>query len=460
MENNELWQSVLGELEIQISKPNFKTWLKNSKLINKKNQIAIVGLESAFAKEWVVNKYHKIILKILRSFDPTIKDVEYQICKSDQKPEKDRIIRLKKQDESALLSKLDFNQYSIDPKTGLNSKYLIENFVVGSNNELAYSAAMAVAEGPGKKYNPLFIYGGVGLGKTHLIQAVGNKIKIDFKNKLVVKYVSSETFVNEIIEGIRNKKMFDFKNRYRKIDVLIIDDIQFISGKETMQEEFFHTFNALYQENKQIIISSDRSPYLLSTLEERLRSRFEGGMVADITYPDFGTRLAILKNKAQEKKGDITLNNDILSMLAQKFPYNIRELEGALARLIGMLSIRKLEATITNVENILEEISAQKIRLVSADIIIKKSAEFHNISEKELISHSRKKELVRPRQIVMYLLREDLKYSFPTIARKMGNRDHTTILHAYNKISKELITDKVLAQEINLIKEKIYNNNK
>lgn len=460
MENIELWQSVLGELEIQISKPNFQTWLKNSQLVDKKNQVAIVGLESAFAKEWVVNKYHKSILKILRNFDPEIKDIEYQICKSSQKTDKEKIIKVKKQDESVLLSKLDFTEYSIDPKTGLNSKYLMENFVVGSNNELAYSAAMAVAEGPGKKYNPLFVYGGVGLGKTHLIQAVGNKLKNDSKNKLVIKYVSSEIFANEIIQGIRTYKMNDFKNKYRKIDILIIDDIQFISGKEKVQEEFFHTFNALYQENKQIIISSDRSPYLLSTLEERLRSRFEGGMVADITYPDFETRLAILKNKMRDKKNEISLDDQVLALIAKKFPYNIRELEGALSRLLGMLNIRKLAPVMENVENILEEISAQKVKLVSSEIIIKKSAEFYNISEKELISHSRKKELVKPRQIVMYLMREDLKYSFPTIARKMGNRDHTTILHAYNKVSKELIINKTLAQEINLIKEKIYNNYK
>lgn len=459
MENNELWQSVLGELEIQISKPNFQTWLKNSELLDKKNQIAVVGLESAFAKEWVVNKYHKTILKILRSFDPKIKDIEYQIHKSSQKQEKPKSSK-KKSDSLSNIPKIDFPEYSVDLKTGLNSKYLVENFVVGSNNELAYSAAMAVIDGPGKKYNPLFIYGGVGLGKTHLIQAVGNKLKSNYKNKISVKYVSSETFVNEIIDGIRHHKMVDFKNKYRKVDVLIIDDIQFISGKEKMQEEFFHTFNALYQEDKQIIISSDRSPYLLSTLEERLRSRFEGGMVADITYPDFETRLAILKNKALSQKNDIKLDDKVLSLVSQKFPYNIRELEGALARLIGMLNIRKLDPTVDNVKGILDELSAQKMKLISADAIIKKSADFYNISEKEIISHSRKKELVKPRQIVMYLLREDLKQSFPMIARKMGNRDHTTVLHAYNKISKELLSDKVLAQEINLIKEKIYNSYK
>jgi len=261
-----------------------------------------------------------------------------------------------------------------------------------------------------------------------------------------------------VINGIRTKRMEDIKNKYRKlVDVLIIDDIQFISGKEKTQEEFFHTFNTLYESNKQIIISSDRSPYLLSTLEERLRSRFEGGMVADITYPDFETRVAILKMKIQNQNYDFSLSDEIINLIAQKFPHNIRELEGALARLIGVLRIRKLSPNLENTENILEEIGAQKIRMISPENIIKIIVDFYSISEKELISHSRRKELVKPRQILMYILREDLKNSFPSIARKVGNRDHTTILHAYKKISKDLIKNRVLAQEINLIKEKIYN---
>lgn len=456
MENNELWQSVLGELELQISKPNFQTWLKNSRLVEKKDDAVIIALESIFAKEWVENKYHKSILKTLRNFDPDIKEIFYQIQPADEKL-KPTLIH-KKSDFINLSKPLEFPEYTIDIKTGLNSKYTLQNFVVGANNELAYSAAMAAVSELGKKYNPLFIYGGVGLGKTHLIQGTGNEIKKLYKDRAKVRYLSTETFTNEVINGIRTKKMDDLKNKYRKIDVLIIDDIQFISGKEKTQEEFFHTFNALYEANKQIIISSDRSPYLLSTLEERLRSRFEGGMVADITYPDFETRIAILKNKLQNQSYDLSLPDSILNIIAQKFPNNIRELEGALVRLVGILRIRKLTPSQENIESVLDEIGAQKIRMIAPDHIIKTVAGFYNISEKELISHSRKKELVKPRQIVMYLLREDLKNSFPTIARKLGNRDHTTILHAYNKISKEIIKNRGLSQEINIIKEKIYNN--
>ena len=459
MELQELWQSVLGELELQISKPNFQTWLKNSFLSDKKNETVCLSLESAFAKEWVSNKYHKIILKIIRNFDPEIKDIIYQIQPSEEKTKPIISSHIKKLEADILSKTLDFPNYSIDPKTNLNSKYTLQNFVVGANNELAYSAGLGVISELGRKYNPLFIYGGVGLGKTHLIQGIGNELRKLSKNKINIRYVSSETFTNEVINGIRMKRMDDLKNKYRKVDALIIDDIQFISGKEATQQEFFHTFNALYENNKQIIISSDRSPYLLSTLEERLRSRFEGGMVADISYPDHETRVAILKTKMDSQNKEIILNNEIFELISQKFPYNIRELEGALIRLLGMLKIRKLAPTVENSTSILDEINNHRIRMISPDNIIATVVEFYNTTEKEVLSHSRKKELVKPRQIIMYLLREDVKNSFSTIARKLGNRDHTTILHAYNKISKDIIKNKMLSQEINLIKEKIYNNN-
>lgn len=454
MENKELWQSVLGELELQISKPNFQTWLKNSNIIEKGNDYLIIGLESAFAKEWVETKYDKLILKIVRNFEPEIKEIRYQI----QPTDKPATIIFKKKVEIPINSEiLNISEYSIDSKTNLNSRYTFQNFVVGANNELAYSAATAVVKDLGKKYNPLFIYGGVGLGKTHLVQATGNELKKIYKNKIGIRYVSTETFVNEVINGIKNKRMEDVKEKYRKIDVLIIDDIQFIAGKEKTQEEFFHTFNTLYENNKQIIISSDRSPYLLSTLEERLRSRFEGGMVADISYPDFETRMAILKLKLQSQHSDFFISDDILSLIAEKFPYNIRELEGALTRLLGILKIRKLNPTKQNIENLLNEITNQRVMIIAPETVIKTVSEFYNISEKDLLSHSRKKELVKPRQIVMYFLHEYLKYSLPTIARKLGDRDHTTVLHACNKISRELPKNYLLSQEINLIREKIYN---
>ncbi|MGB9847706.1 MAG: chromosomal replication initiator protein DnaA [Minisyncoccia bacterium] len=454
MDNKELWQLVLGELELQISKPNFQTWFKNSSLTEKGDDYVVINLESVFAKEWVENKYHKLLLKIIRNFEPEIKEIRYQI----QPTNKPAVLITKKKVGAPIETEnLNLNDFSIDPKTNLNSKYTFQNFVVGSNNELAYSAAMAVIQELGKKYNPLFIYGGVGLGKTHLIQAVGNELKKNYKNKIGIRYVSTETFVNEVINGIKNKRMEDVKNKYRKVDVLIIDDIQFIAGKEKTQEEFFHTFNTLYENNKQIIISSDRSPYLLSTLEERLRSRFEGGMVADISYPDFETRMAILKLKLQTNHSEIFISDEILGLIAEKFPYNIRELEGALTRVLSILKIRKLNPTKENIENLLNEITNQRVMMIAPELIIKTVGEFYNIPEKDLISHSRKKELVKPRQIIMYLLREYLKYSFPTIARKLGGRDHTTIMHAYNKITRELLKNHLLTQEINLIKEKIYN---
>jgi len=454
MDNKELWQSVLGELELQISKPNFQTWFKNSSITEKGDDYVVVSLESSFAQEWVENKYDKLILKLIRNFEPEIKEIHYQV----QPQNKPVVVITKKKTElPSEIDNLNISEFSIDQKTNLNSRYTFQNFIVGSNNELAYSATMAVIQELGKKYNPLFIYGGVGLGKTHLVQAAGNELRKIYKNKIGIRYVSTETFVNEVINGIKNKRMDDVKNKYRKVDVLIIDDIQFIAGKEKTQEEFFHTFNTLYENNKQIIISSDRSPYLLSTLEERLRSRFEGGMVADISYPDFETRMAILKLKIQTQHSSIFLSDDILSLIAEKFPYNIRELEGALTRLLGIVKIRKLNPTKENIQALLNEITNQRIMMIAPELVIKSVAEFYNIPEKDLISHSRKKELIKPRQIVMYLLREYLKYSFPTIARKLGDRDHTTILHAYNKINQDLIKNHLLTQEINLIKEKIYN---
>lgn len=447
MNNEELWQNVLSELEIQISKPNFLTWLKNSRMNENQGGKAIVVLPNHFAKEWVETKYHKLILGALRNKDGSIKNIDYTV-------DNGLIKKTGQPAETPVQNKqLVFSELKIDPETGLNPKYSLKSFVVGSSNELAYAASLAVIEEIGKKYNPLFIYGGTGLGKTHLIQAIGNEIKNNYKNKTNVKYVSSEKFTNDVIWAIRNKRVDDIKETYRNVDVLIIDDIQFIGGKEKTEEEFFHTFNALYEANKQIIISSDRPPRAIPTLEERLRSRFEGGMIADISFPDYETRMAIIKVKLQEK--DEFFDDPVISVVAKKIQRNIRELEGILNKLIFYKNQHQNDFSAGEVENIINDILNQASVNISPTQIIKAVSVFYEISPTDLIGRGRKKEIVEPRQIAIYLLRELLNMSYPYIAEKMGKRDHTTAIYAYEKISLSLSKNQGLNQKISLIKDLI-----
>lgn len=446
MNCEKLWKTVLAELEIQISRPNFLTWLKNSQLTQNKNGELVIVLPNHFAKEWVETKYHKLILGSLRQHESSIAHVSYAVDSSIFKKEaaltKPAVLREKQ---------LSFPEMKVDAKSGLNPRYSLKTFVVGPSNELAYTASMAIIENIGKKYNPLFIYGGTGLGKTHLIQAVGNEIKVRYKNKIDVKYVSSEKFTNDIITAIRNKRIEDVKQTYRNIDVLIIDDIQFIGGKEKTEEEFFHTFNALHENNKQIIISSDRPPRALPVLEERLRSRFEGGMIADITQPDYETRVAILKVKLQENNE--TLPEKIIHLIASKIQRNIRELEGALNKIVFYKNRKGNLFDFEQAEKIINEITSQSIINVNPNQIIKAVASFYEISPNELIGRGRKKEIVEPRQVTIYLLREMLNMSYPYIAEKIGKRDHTTAIYAYEKISQIIEKDHNFQQKIMMIKD-------
>lgn len=450
---NDLWQGVLGEIEIQISRPNFLTWLKNSRLINKKDEEGkvVVGLPNNFAKEWVKNRYHKLILGSLRNLDNSIKVVEYVVEAQTQQDFAKIKSRANLEGAAAAEKQEPLIELKIDPKTNLNPRYTLKSFIVGSSNELAFAAATAVIKDIGKKYNPLFIYGGVGLGKTHLLQATGNEIKNLYKNQVRAIYVTSEKFVNDVIWAIRNKKMEDIKKKYRDIDVLIIDDIQFIGGKDRTQEEFFHTFNVLYENNKQIIMSSDRPPAAIPTIEERLRSRFEGGMIADIGQPDYETRLAILRAKTQENNWSI--EDKILEMIANKVKKNIRELEGVLNKVFFYQDIKKEKINTQKLEEIIDEVARVTTKNINPNDIIKSVADFFEISPAELISKCKKKEIVEPRQITMYLLREMIDASFPFIGDKIGKRDHTTVIHACGKISKEINQNPILNQKIILIKE-------
>ena len=450
MNNLELWQSVLAQMQLCISRANFATWFQNTEIVFKDNEKIIISVPNAFSKEWLSNKYNKIILKTLHDIDDSIKELEFII-----KPQSVKSADSKKpsEEEKQEGAQLGFEEFKVNKETNLNPRYTFDNFVVGSFNELAHAAALAVADSPGLTYNPLFVYGGTGLGKTHLIQAVGNKISDELRKKKV-KYISSEKFVSGIVSAIRTNSMEAFKASLAPIDVLILDDIQFIAGKNKSQEEFFHVFNSLYEKNKQIILSSDRPPNAIAELEERLRSRFEGGMIADVSLPDYETRLVILKTKLQEKNTSIP--DEILDYIAANVKKNIRELEGALNKILICSGKLGQELNLEAAKKLLKGFIFSPFDVANYKKIIETVAKFYNLEEKNLFDPTRRKEIVRPRQVAMFLLRKELKYSFPAIARKFGGKDHTTAIYAFKKIQQENEENNKLTEELNLIKQRIY----
>ena len=455
MNNHELWQAVLSEIELSISKANFVTWFKNTNIISQKDGRVIVGVPNGFAKEWLQSKYNKTVLNALRNLIGRVGGIEYVISssiKAEMQNKRKGDEEKKRKKEILLKEQLDLQEYRVDENTNLNPRYSFDSFVVASFNELAYAAAQSVIKDLGRVYNPLFIYGGVGIGKTHLIQAIGNEIFRN-KNKNII-YVSSEKFSGDLISAILNNTVEQFKNKYKKIDVLIIDDIQFLAGKEKTQEIFFHTFNSLYEKNKQIILSSDRPPRAIPTLEERLRSRFEGGMIADIGIPEFETRVVILKKKAKDI--GIELPDEAYNYIASNVQKNIRELEGALNRVIAFIKLNNTIPDQKQLIKILKTIISNPQKRTNYKKITEVVAGFYDINVDDLINRCRKKEIVRPRQVAMYLMREELKSSYPFIGDKLGGRDHTTAIYACEKINKEIEINSNLEQELNLIKERLY----
>ncbi|TES95591.1 chromosomal replication initiator protein DnaA [Patescibacteria group bacterium] len=457
-DKEKLWQAVLGELEVTLSKANFTTWFKDTFIVADKDEKLTIGVPNAFTREWLKNKYHSQIIEAFKNITKqNTRDVIYEVAnlKDFQKTDKPSGKTTKKV-TSKLQGKIspELTTQTSSRDFGLNPRYTFENFVVGNNNRLAHAACLAVSKTPGEIYNPLFIYGGVGLGKTHLLQAIGNQIKKTNLNKKVV-YTTSEKFMNEMISAIRGRSMNKFKDRYRKVDVLIIDDIQFLAGKESTQEEFFHTFNSLYEANKQIIVSSDRPPKAIPTLENRLRSRFEGGMIADIQPPDFEMRVAILKEKAHEK--EFSVPKEVIEYIAKSIQQNIRELEGALTRIMAYCELNNSKPTIESTANILGNILTNpKRRHITAKQIANTIASFYNIKMSDLTGHSRKREVTYPRQVAMYLMREEIRLSYPRIGEELGGRDHTTVIHAWDKINKNITENENLNHEVNLIKERLY----
>ena len=447
MNNEQLWQAVLGEIELSLSRANFTTWFKSTFISSYENGQAIICVPNTFTKAWLEKKYHKEIANAFKNLGVAeIKEIIYKV------ETKKELVR----DNFSKKTKID-NYIENRPKMvnrfGLNNRYVFETFIVGKNNELAHAACQAVAANPGHAYNPLFIYGGVGLGKTHLLQAIGHELS---KKSEKILYVSCEKFTNDYIQAIRNGQAKDFKDHYRHVDLLLIDDIHFMGGKDGTQEEFFHTFNDLHQSNRQIVISSDRPPKAIPALEKRLLSRFEWGMIADIGSPDLETRIAILDAKCREK--NYKLDKNILAYIANNITSNIRELEGALNRLIAYYEFNNSLPSIELTKNILSGIISNfQSKSTTPKIIIEAVSRFFDINVKDITGQSRKKELVVPRQIAMFLMRQEINSSYPSIGQELGGRDHTTAMHAYNKISKECQEDEKIKLNINSIKQLIYN---
>lgn len=477
MNPQQIWQAALGELELSLSKANFTTWFKNTSISAVEEDKITINVPNGFTKDYLEKRYHQTILKAIRSVtNNKIREIIYKIGASLQKPadlfepvaptfinseniaKEIEKINHDKPAETSNFSQIGANITLIattnNGEIGLNPKYTFANFIVGKNNELAHAAALAVAKNPGAAYNPLFIYGGVGLGKTHLMQAIGHKI-LENNPRAKILYVSCEKFANDFISAVQNGTTEDFKKKYRSIDVLLIDDIQFISGKEQTQEAFFHTFNELHQQNKQVVISSDRPPKAIATLEHRLISRFEWGMIADVSSPDLETKIAIINTKAKEK--NFPLEPDIAVYLAGAILNNIRELEGAINRIIAHSQLQNRTLNLEEIKQITSSITtnAQKNSL-TAKHIINIVSEYFGIEVADILGACRKKNLAEPRQIIMFLMREEMKASYPTIGEELGGRDHTTAMHAYEKISKNIKTDEKLRQDINVLKQKLY----
>lgn len=453
MTNEEIWKHALSEIELTVSRANFVTWFKDTRIIDNSAGLITVGVPNGFSKEWLENKYHKFILKSIRGISPEVRAIGYTIAPLAGTSEAPRNAKNKLKKDifmPAVEEQLEFKDFYVDPKTNLNPKYTLDAFIVGSFNELAHAAALAVIKGLGKVYNPLFIYGGVGMGKTHLLQAIGNAVLKSGVAKRV-QYITSEKFANELVSSLQNGTVNSFKEKYRDFDLLIVDDVQFFSGKARSQEEFFHTFNTLQEAGKQVVFSSDRSPKAIPDIEERLRSRLEAGVIVDISEPEFESRLAILKSKAAERKMDFS--GEVLEIMASLIQKNIRELEGALNTVY--IQSKHLNKTLTpdEVKFVLNKNTKPRNAITPAQII-KVVSEFYDIPEKLIFERTRKTEIVRPRQVAMYLIREDFKGSYPFIGQKFGGMDHTTAIHAYEKVSSELKTNSQLEGEVKTIRDK------
>ncbi len=463
MNNDQLWQAALGQIELKVSKGNYLTWFTSTRIRERLEDVIVIETPSAFTYEWLSKKYRGSILEILQGLDGQVKQIEFAIESAQNLPrpiKRNLRVTAKKAVRPAAEVK------PVEPMTRarearrpevnktLNPKYAFDTYVVGPSNEIAHAACRAVAEKPGEIYNPLFIYGGVGLGKTHLLQAVGNTILS--KNPAArVLYVSSEKFINDFVQSIRDRSTQKFKHIYRDVDMLIIDDVQFMAGKVKTQEELFHTFNSLQGQGRPVILSSDRPPRAIPTFEERLKSRLAGGMTADIQQPDYETRLAIISEKLGKKKE--LIEDESLAYIAKNVQKNVRELEGALNKVVAHCELTNKRGTLDFTKKVLKSVMEQsKQKTIDSKSVIEIVSSYYSIPSDALRGKSRKKEIVKPRQVAMYLLRKENNISFPTIGDYFGGRDHTTAMHACEKIDKLLEHDEELLQELTFIRERLY----
>jgi chromosomal replication initiator protein len=457
VQQDAVWQAVLGELEVGLSPGNFITWFKNTRLLAQDEGAIVIGVNNPFVKQTLEKKYGPLITSTLNKHGVEAKSIEYRMLSGgpaakpvepgsgERAPARATDIAQPAAAKAPTAGSRNFRQ-------ALNERYTLDNFVVGDGNELAFAACQAITQKPGTKYNPLYLYGGVGIGKTHLIQAVGNALQVHSPQANVV-YIATEQFVQDFVQALRNRNAHNFANYYRSADVLIIDDIQFLANKDKIQEEFFHTFNTLQQANKQMIISSDKPPKSIEGMEERLKSRFAGGMSIDMQIPDFETRCAIVQTKAQGHGSE--LPHEVVEYLATNIQTNIRELEGGLNQLLAYCEMRGLDPTLSIASSLLS-VGRARPKHLSAKQIIERTARHFQIPVEDIVGPKRDKDIVVPRQVAMYMLRNELKLSFPKIARELGRKDHTTAIHSVEKINKEARVDASLRMAINEIREHLY----
>ncbi|OGO54491.1 MAG: chromosomal replication initiation protein DnaA [Chloroflexi bacterium RBG_16_72_14] len=451
MDAKQVWRAALGELQVSLSPANFETWLRDTHLVDVDDQRFRIAVPNGFAKDWLETRYRSLISQTLARVVGYSVQVEFVVTNGDGKGPAAEVAAQPVRVEP---TRVGAPEGAAGGVTNLNPRYTFSNFIVGSANRLAHAASLSVAERPGHAYNPLFLYGGVGLGKTHLMHAIGNAVVAKLPRKRVV-YATSEKFTNEFITSIQQGKIDEFRARYRRIDLLLIDDIQFIADKERTQEEFFHTFNAIHEDGKQIVLSSDRPPKAILTLEERLRSRFEWGLIADLTAPDLETRIAILRAKAEEQGTPIT--SDVIEFIARKVVSNIRELEGALNRIVAYASMGAMPISIELAQAVLSNVLYNpKKRQVTPERIAKAVSDYYGVGMDALQGQKREKSIVVPRQIAMYLMREETDVSLLRIGAELGGRDHSTVLHACDKINREMQVNDEMRREVAAVRELIY----
>lgn len=437
MDTKQLWDDCLEEVKKEVSAGHFNTWFKNTSLVKEEDGIVFIGVPNDFIKEWMITKYQKLILKSLVSFVDTIRGVEFVIS---------RVVKEEERRDTSLNQKneLPMQDLYINRDDNLNPRYTFDKFIVGSFNELAYAAAQAVVKKPGQAYNPLFIYGASGLGKTHLIQAIGNEIKKLYPDKKVL-YTTLERFMNEYVSSVQNSRSVPFREKYRKYDFLIIDDIQFISGKDGTQNELFHLFNTLYEQGKNIVFSSDKHPNHIIGLEDRLKTRFNAGMTIDIQEPDLESRMAIIQGKASVQ--DISLDGEILSYIASSVTGSIREIEGIINLIAMHTELKQRPVSILEIKQLVKNNIKPK-KNISVESVVKQISDYYNLDERIIYEKTRRKEIVKARQMIMFILREDFNESYPSIGSKLGGKDHTTVIHSYEKIKSELQDNPLLMKEL------------